>query len=55
VELVETQIANDGKILTADNYKIEWSDNKAIIILLGEEQENEKHEILFEESDISLK
>lgn len=46
-KVYETSIANDGKILSDENYSIKWDDNIAVLSFYGEEQEKEVITITF--------
>lgn len=50
----KTNIYNDGKNLSEDNFSIKWEKDSAILTLSGEEQENENIIISFNK-DITIK
>lgn len=52
-KVYKTKISNDGKGLTPTNFSVSWNENKALIILNGEEQKNEYIEAVFD-SKISI-
>lgn len=49
----KTSISNDGKALDDSNISVEWYDDSALVILSGEEQDNEELMVSFK--DMSIK
>ncbi len=41
IATLQTEVSNDGKALKGDNFQITWREHSAIIIVSGEEQQDE--------------